>query len=340
MTHKIGDRVRETSTTATAGNFTLDGAVPNFIRFGDIASNGDTVAYAIVNRATAEFETGIGTWLTGHILQRDVIRQSSNGNAIVAFSAGTKDVYCTILALGGIFSGSIASGQIGAMHLASGVISATALTSGAIQSGHIGNAAVNSGNVASGSLSAIHMASGTITGAALTSGVIQSGHIGNAAVVSGSIAPNTIVDYSRKLTFSAVASETISGTRAVAFNSSGDIRIASTYSGGFPCVGVVYDNVLSGSLAEIIVGGMITPGVSGYVGGIPGRSLCYNVSGFIGVISGGMLSGGHGMSTGASGAWYQAIGRSMSYDGTMVVSPDMRITSGLQPIGIAGQWIL
>lgn len=95
MAWKSGDRVRETTTTAGAGTITLAGAVAGFQAFSVIAADQDRVAYAIVG-PTTEWETGIGTWATGNLLQRTKILQSSNGGAAVVFSAGVKDVFCTI----------------------------------------------------------------------------------------------------------------------------------------------------------------------------------------------------------------------------------------------------
>lgn len=96
MTHIIADRVQETSTTTGTGAFTLAGAVTGFKAFSAVMANGDTCYYAIVNGA--EWETGLGTWGTGGILTRTTVIASSNANAAVTFSAGTKSVFMTLLA--------------------------------------------------------------------------------------------------------------------------------------------------------------------------------------------------------------------------------------------------
>ena len=53
---------------------------------------------AIVNTGTGEFEVGLGTVTDAatDTLSRDTIISSSNSDAAVNFSAGTKDVFCTL----------------------------------------------------------------------------------------------------------------------------------------------------------------------------------------------------------------------------------------------------
>ena len=96
MAHVKGDRVKETTTTTGTGTLALLGAVTGFKAFSAIAANTDTVYYAIVHQSAAEWEVGIGTWSTGNNLARTTIISSSNGDAVVNLSAGTKDVFCTI----------------------------------------------------------------------------------------------------------------------------------------------------------------------------------------------------------------------------------------------------
>lgn len=95
MAYIVRDRVKETATTTGAGNFTLAGAVSGFKAFSAVCANADVVPYAIVHQSAAEWEVGLGSWGTGNILTRTTILASSNGDAVVNFSAGTKDVFCT-----------------------------------------------------------------------------------------------------------------------------------------------------------------------------------------------------------------------------------------------------
>lgn len=89
------DRVRENSTTTGTTDFALSGAQSGFIAFNDNhMTNGDTTPYAAIYGA--EWEVGIGTWVTGGTLERTTIKASSNGGAKVTFSAGTKDIFNTV----------------------------------------------------------------------------------------------------------------------------------------------------------------------------------------------------------------------------------------------------
>ena len=91
----VNDRVKETSTTTGTGSFTLDGAVTGFETFSSAIGNTNTTYYAIALQGGSEFEVGLGTVSAG-ALSRDTILSSSNSDALVNFSAGTKDVFCTL----------------------------------------------------------------------------------------------------------------------------------------------------------------------------------------------------------------------------------------------------
>jgi len=88
----FADRVRETTSTAGTGTFSLLGAVNSCQSFSAIG-NGNTTYYTAVSQIGTEWEVGLGTYNAG-TLTRDTILSSSNGGAIVNFSAGTKDVFC------------------------------------------------------------------------------------------------------------------------------------------------------------------------------------------------------------------------------------------------------
>ena len=94
----INDRVKETSTTTGTGTFSLDGASQDFETFVAGVGTGNTTYYCIVNAGTGEFEVGVGTVTdaTPDTLSRDTVLSSSNSDALVTFTAGTKDVFCTI----------------------------------------------------------------------------------------------------------------------------------------------------------------------------------------------------------------------------------------------------
>lgn len=90
------DRVKETSTTTGTGTLTLDGAVSQFRAFSTAFTTGMVVQYAIVGQSGTEWEVGIGTLTGATTLTRDRVTSSSNGNALVNLSAGTKDVFATV----------------------------------------------------------------------------------------------------------------------------------------------------------------------------------------------------------------------------------------------------
>jgi hypothetical protein len=93
----VNDRVKETSTTIGTGTLNLDGAVLGFETFVACIGNTNTTYYSIVNE-NGEFEVGLGTVTDAatDTLSRDTVLSSSNGDALVTFSAGTKDVFCTL----------------------------------------------------------------------------------------------------------------------------------------------------------------------------------------------------------------------------------------------------
>lgn len=91
------DRVRDTSTTTGTGDFTLTNTAPSGFQTFEAAfshSAGNTFYYCI--DGGSEWEVGIGTLSSSTNLQRSTILASSNANAAVNFSAGTKYVFCTI----------------------------------------------------------------------------------------------------------------------------------------------------------------------------------------------------------------------------------------------------
>lgn len=90
----FSDRVKETTTTTGSGNITLAGAVSGFVSFNDAFGVDPLFYYAIVG--TTEWEVGTGFLSASTTLVRDRIHASSNGGAAVSFSAGTKNVFCTI----------------------------------------------------------------------------------------------------------------------------------------------------------------------------------------------------------------------------------------------------
>ncbi|MFO1147790.1 MAG: hypothetical protein U1E62_05370 [Alsobacter sp.] len=92
----FADRVKETTTTTGTGDVTLAGAASQHISFNTAFGVGPSFDYAIVGQSGTEWEVGEGHLSGSTTLVRDTVRASSNSNAAVSFSAGTKDVFCTI----------------------------------------------------------------------------------------------------------------------------------------------------------------------------------------------------------------------------------------------------
>lgn len=97
MAFVIADRVKETTTTTGTGTVSLAGASTGYQSFSAGIGNANSTYYCIAGGS--EWEVGIGTYTTsGSTLSRTTVLASSNANALVTFSAGTKDVFVTAAA--------------------------------------------------------------------------------------------------------------------------------------------------------------------------------------------------------------------------------------------------
>jgi hypothetical protein len=158
MALELADRVRETTTVTGTSSAVLLGAVTGFQSFA-VIGDGNTCYYTISDQSGPNFEVGIGTYSTsGPTLARTTILSSSNGNAIVPFSAGTKDVFVTYPAeksvnldasgnvspLGTVASGTWQATTIGVVYGGTGL---TSLTTGRIPYGANTAAFGNSANL-------------------------------------------------------------------------------------------------------------------------------------------------------------------------------------------------
>lgn len=89
------DRVQETSVTIGTGSVTLAGVyAASYRTFASQMANGDTCQYLIINEDAAnEWEIGEGSYVTATpALSRTMVLSSSNSNALVSFTSGTKRV--------------------------------------------------------------------------------------------------------------------------------------------------------------------------------------------------------------------------------------------------------
>lgn len=94
---RFADRVRETTTTTGTGSLTLSGtAAAGYERFQDAYAVNETVPYCIQDTANNAFEVGLGVLSGTTTLTRDIVISSSNSDALVNFSAGTKDVFIPV----------------------------------------------------------------------------------------------------------------------------------------------------------------------------------------------------------------------------------------------------
>jgi hypothetical protein len=98
MAFILNDRVKETTTTTGTSTLDLAGAETGFESFVAGIGNSNTCYYAIVHQTADEFEVGLGTVTDASpdTLSRTTIISSSNSDSAVNFSAGTKDVFCTL----------------------------------------------------------------------------------------------------------------------------------------------------------------------------------------------------------------------------------------------------
>ena len=93
----INNRVRETTSTTGTGAVTLGGAVDGFQTFAAGIGNSNTTYYAISINTESEWEVGLGTLNSdSSTLTRTTVLESSNSDSAVDFSAGSKEVFCTL----------------------------------------------------------------------------------------------------------------------------------------------------------------------------------------------------------------------------------------------------
>ena len=143
----LKDRARETTTTTGTGTYTLAGAVAGYESFAGVG-DGNTTYYACTDGT--DWEVGVGTYTaSGTTLARTTILESSNADAAVNWSAGTKTIFITQPSEKAVYldeSGNLiaANGSaltnLNASNLASGTVDDARLP-GTISSDITGNAA-------------------------------------------------------------------------------------------------------------------------------------------------------------------------------------------------------
>lgn len=90
----LKDRVQESTTTTGTGSLTV-AAVTGYSTFNTAFSTGATNLFFYVISHDADWETGVGYLSAATTLVRNTVLASSNANALVSFTAGTKYVFNT-----------------------------------------------------------------------------------------------------------------------------------------------------------------------------------------------------------------------------------------------------
>jgi hypothetical protein len=94
MAFVINDRVKETTSTLGTGTITLSGAQLGFQSFSSGVGAGNSTYYTIA--LGSQWEVGIGSLTNATTFTRDTIISSSNASALVSFSTGIKDIFCSL----------------------------------------------------------------------------------------------------------------------------------------------------------------------------------------------------------------------------------------------------
>jgi hypothetical protein len=270
----VNDRVKETSTTTGTGTFDLGGAVSGFESFVTAIGNGNTTYYSIVNE-NGEFEVGLGTVTDAatDTLSRDTILSSSNSDAAVNFTAGTKNVFCTLPASKAVIldsSGNIVANNgsnltnLNADNLASGTVPDARFPATLPAASGVNLTALNASNVASGTLSADRLPTvpttkgGTGLTAIGTANQVLAVNSGATALEYQDITLTTINNNAdnRIITGSNTA-DTLNAESGITFSSN---RLSITSAGGIDCTSVNANNIGNNEFLSLR-GGTETGGV-------------------------------------------------------------------------------
>ena len=97
MSLQLNDRVKETSTTTGTVPIVLSGASVGYQSIASSITTSNTFPYVIELTGGAQWEIGIGTYVSGNnsLIRQQVLSSSESGN-LVDFLAGSKNVFITV----------------------------------------------------------------------------------------------------------------------------------------------------------------------------------------------------------------------------------------------------
>lgn len=93
------DRIKEQTDVTGLNDAVLLGNSPGFKTFSSVMNVFDTCYYAIVDPSSGDWETGIGTLASEHLLARTTVNTSSNNNSKVPFDRGYKVISLALTAI-------------------------------------------------------------------------------------------------------------------------------------------------------------------------------------------------------------------------------------------------
>ncbi len=87
MALTLNNRIQEYTTSTGVEPITLSGAITGYVAFSSGVGTGNTCYYVIDHYDTGDWEIGLGT-LSGSVLTRTTVYDSSTGGTIITFAAG------------------------------------------------------------------------------------------------------------------------------------------------------------------------------------------------------------------------------------------------------------